>query len=372
MYNYSDQINRFRSEKVRLSSNFKLKLYAHRDSNRNRLIARLPDRIEGLSISTANFKPQGSMANDTIIQTTFVYDEYDIDDGLVLPKDKLFDCDGNELAPEAVRHQVEQALKDKRFAKQPKQVHNCVRVFYKEEDIERHHVDIPVYRRFTSDDGNVIRELAGADGWVLSDPTQVNQWFINEIARLNESVAGWGSQFRRLVQLMKRFARSRNHWDLPNGMKLTMLIHECLPEYSDRIDVAFRSLLEAIKNRLATNKVIINLAHPDQPLLTRGTEDDNVVELEEKVDEALDLLIGLDCDDNNNRTTARSAWDWVFRSDGFFKEIDDAKDAKVKEESLRKKAELLSSGKAKTSVMGAIGSIGVSNLPHKFYGETID
>lgn len=355
-----------------MSSNFKQKLYDHRDSNRNRLIARLPARIEGLSISTTNFKPQGSMANDTIIQTTFVYDEYDIDDGLVLPKNKLIDSDGNELTPEEVRFHVQQALKDKRFAKQPKQVHNCVRVFYKEEDIERHHVDIPVYRRFIDDDGNVVRELAGADGWVLSDPTQVNQWFISEVARLNELVDGWGSQFRRLVQLMKRFARSRNHWDLPNGMKLTMLIHECLPEYSDRIDIAFRSLLEAIKSRLLSDKVINNLAHPDQPPLTRGSEDANVIELEEKVDEALELIIDLDCDDNNNRTSARTAWDWIFRSDGFFKEIDDEKDAKVKEESLRKKAELLSSGQAKTSASGIIGSIGAANQPHKFYGDKIE
>jgi len=311
------------------------------------------------------------MANDTIIQTTFVYDEYDIDDGLLLNRDELFDEDGNELSPEEVREHLFQALKDKRFTKQPKQVHNCVRVFYKEDDEERHHVDFPVYRKFLDDDGNVIQELAGGDGWMCSDPTQVNSWFLDEVKRLNQLSDGWGTQFRRLVQLMKRFARSRNHWDLPNGMKLTMLIHECLPSCDERLDKAFRSLLEQLEIRLASNLVITNLAHSDRPTLTRTNADDNVIELREKVDEALGKLRVMDNVENNTRNIARKAWDWIFRSDGFFEEFDDDEDKKIKEESLQKKAELLASGAARTSSTGVIGSVGILNLPHHFYGQKI-
>lgn len=367
MYNYSKQIEAFRYDKVRLSTEFKNKLYDHRDSNRNRIINRLPELIDGLTISESSFKPQGSMANDTIIQTSFVYDEYDIDDGLVLQKSELLDEDGNELSAEYVREKLLKSLKDKRFAKQPKQVHNCVRVFYKEDHEERHHVDFPVYRKFTNDDGEVERELAGGEGWILSDPTQVNQWFLSEVVQLNKVTDGWGTQFRRLVQLIKRFARTRRDWDLPNGMKLTMLVHECLPKYNDRIDWAFRELLGTLKDRLFLNKEICNLAHPDKPKLTRTSNDSNVVELEEHVSEALEKLQGLDSEEKNNRKSARSVWDWVFRSDGFFKEFDE--DEEQKEASLRAKASLLSSGNAKTSAMGVIGCSGVANAAHSFYGD---
>ena len=369
MFDYSKQIEGFRSDKVRLSTEFKDKLYAHRDANRNRIIARLPEKIEGLKLSNSSFKPQGSMANDTIIQTTFVYDEYDIDDGVVLNRSELIDTEGDELSAEEVRSLLLSTLKDKRFSKQPTQVHNCIRVFYKEEDEERHHVDFPVYRKFENDNGEVVRELAGGEGWMLSDPTQVNRWFLGEVARLNEAESGWGTQFRRLVQLMKRFGRSRKSWDLPNGMKLTMLVHECLPNYRTRLDLAFRELLQAIECRLILNKEICNLAHPDQPALTREACDDNVVELEERVQEALEQLAVLDERENENADSARKAWDWIFRSDGYFKDFDGKEAEKVKEASLRAKVNLLSSGCGKTSTLGVIGSTGVVNSAHSFYGD---
>jgi len=174
MFDYSAQIEAFRDDRVRLSTSFKEKLYEHRDANRDRLISRLPGRIEALSISYSAFKPQGSMAVDTIVQTKDVFEEYDIDDGLILRRSELKDDDGNELTSEAVRDHVLQSLKDRRFVKQPMEVPNAVRVFYKENDEERHHVDFPVYRKYEDDDGNTVRELASADGWAKSDPTQVN------------------------------------------------------------------------------------------------------------------------------------------------------------------------------------------------------
>ncbi|MDQ8184264.1 hypothetical protein QEH53_01665 [Pelagicoccus sp. SDUM812002] len=104
------------------------------------------------------------MAVDTIIRTKFKYEEYDIDDGLVLWRDDLVDENGAEVSSDQVRKIVLKALKDKRFVKQPKLVTNAVRVFYKEEDEERHHIDIPIYRKFEDKDGRTIRELAGEDG----------------------------------------------------------------------------------------------------------------------------------------------------------------------------------------------------------------
>ena len=177
MYNYSDQIYAFRKDKVRLPEAFKRKLFDHRDSNRNRLISRLPKRIEGLTISKNSFRPQGSMAVNTIIQTKFVNEEYDIDDGLVLRKEELVDEDGKFLSTHDVKTHVLKSLKDRRFVKQPLMTSNAVRVFYREEDVEKHHVDFATYRKFEDDEGNEIKELASENEWIESDPTQVNRWF---------------------------------------------------------------------------------------------------------------------------------------------------------------------------------------------------
>lgn len=375
MFDYSEQIAAFRNEKVRLPKGFKEKLFQHRDANRNRLITRLPLRIPGLSISQISFKPQGSSAVQTIIQTKFIYEEYDIDDGLVLWRDELVDADGRELTAEEVKRHVLEALKDERFAKQPNMAANAVRVYYKEKDEERHHIDFPVYRKFLDDDGNMVRELAGEFGWAVSDPTQVNNWFLNEIQVRNSKCTGLGTQMRHLIQLLKRFCRSRYAWDLPNGMKLTMLVVECQPAHHDRIDLAFRQLLENLEERLETDKVILNLAHPEKPAITRGEAYDNVIELLAKIEEALERLIPLDNTDDQTTKCARDAWDWVFQSDCYFLNYDRKKEEREKQERekvarLETLAAKINSGTARTSCAGVIGSIGVPNLPHSFYGDS--
>ena len=101
----------------------------------------------------------------TVIQTQFVDEEYDIDDGLVLWRHQLKDKNGDELTALQVKEIVRDALKDKRLNRQPEIHSNCVRVFYAEEDEERHHVDFPVYRRYFDANGNKVRELAGENGW---------------------------------------------------------------------------------------------------------------------------------------------------------------------------------------------------------------
>jgi hypothetical protein len=228
MFDYSERIEKFRQEKVRLSSAFLENLLAHRNANRDRLKARLPDEISGVTIADSDFKPQGSVAVRTVIQTKFNAEEYDIDDGLVLEKDELVDERGVALTAENVRQRVCDALQDYRFVKQPEVHHNCVRVFYSEEDEERHHVDFAIYRRFYLGEEK-IRELAGESGWSRSDPTQINGWFDDTVRVCNEARDGWGTQFRRLIQLLKRFCRSRSNWDLPNGMKLECWLRNVSP-----------------------------------------------------------------------------------------------------------------------------------------------
>lgn len=114
--------------------------------------------------------------------------------------------------------------------------------------------------------------------------------------------------------------------------------------------------------------MIQNLAHSDKPALTRTTTDQNVVDLQTRLGESLDQLAALDKSDANNADSARSAWDWIFESDGFFAEFDAGKKAEEKRNALLAKAALVGSG-ARTSPTGILGAIGVANTAHRFYGE---
>ena len=371
MYDYSETIESFRDQKVRLSSGFSDKLLAHRKANRDRLIARLPDAIEGLSIGVSSFKPQGSFAMQTVIQTRFKEEEYDIDDGLVLWRHQLVKNNSAELTAMEVKENVREVLQDERFSRQPKLCSNCVRVFYADEDEEKHHVDFPVYRKWVDAEGNTIRELASEAKWEMSDPTQVNVWFENLVQTRNTVQEGWGSQLRHLVQLLKRFCRSRpdTEWNMPNGMKLTMLVAECQPVYHARIDIAFRELLNNLGPRLLYSKTIRNLAHPERPAITKTESDSNFVELHLRISEALAKLEELEKPGNDNTDSARSVWEWIFKSDGFFGEFDDKRKEEEKEKALLGKAFMIGQG-AHTSVSGKIGPIGIPNIAHKFYGDS--
>ena len=263
---------------------------------------------------------------------------------------------------------VRDALKDPNFAKQPEIHSNCVRVFYK----EGHHVDVPAYRVFDAGTPKERQELAGADGFGASDPTEINRWFEQRIQDLNRLREGLGSQLRPAIRLMKRFARSRGEdWDMPNGLKLTMLVEECLPTNYQRDDETFYWLLTNLKIRLATNLEVENRAQAKWPKdkLTKSFNDSNMVELRTRIGEALDKLAVLH-DWNCSQKGAREAWDWVFQSDGYFEAYD--KD-NAKARALFTKAALINAGVAATTGTGIIvptvPGAGITNPVHKFYGD---
>lgn len=147
-----------------------------------------------------------------------------------------------------------------------------------------------------------------------------------------------------------------------------MLVAECQPPLHARIDVAFQDLLSRIYLRLQNSKVIRNLAHPDNPVITKTASDSNVGELQSHSKEALEKINELDKEENNNADSAREVWDWIFKSDGFFKEFDEKLKQDEKRKALTEKAILITKG-ARTSSSGIIGVIGIANIPHRFYGE---
>ena len=160
---------------------------------------------------------------------------------------------------------------------------------------------------------------------------------------------------------------------MPNGLKLTMLVEECLPNGYTRDDEAFYWLLSQVKRRLGISLEVENRAQKKTPKdkLTKTASDANMVELRTRATEAVGKLAVLhtwDC----TKQQAREAWDWVFQSDGFFEAYDkDAKQAVA----LFSNAALVRAGVARTNRNGVIGAggvgAGVAHTAHKFYGEEV-
>ncbi len=363
MYNYNEQIEAYEDDCLNLPGAVKEKLREQRDANRDRLKRNRPDSVR---VNGGHFIPQGSMAINTTIQAEDF--DYDIDDGVWFYAEDLKKDDGTAMTSKETQEMVRDALKDSKFNKQPEIHQNCVRVFY----AEGHHVDVPAYRKFDEGTDKERQELAGAGGFTASDPTEINVWFENQVETLNKQRDGAGSQMRVMVRLLKRFARSRgDDWDMPNGLKLTMLVDECFPAGYKRSDEACYWMLSSLKTRLTFNLEVENRAQTKYPKdkLTKSASDSNMVELRKRVGEALDKLAVLhrsDC----TKAQAREAWDWVFQSDGFFEAYD--KDS-VKAVALFANNALVRAGLATTRPSGILTAAGVTagapNIAHKFYGE---
>ena len=146
MFNYDAQIRKFLDKKVTLPTDMRAMLLAHRKANADRIIARLPEFDDKARVGESNFRSQGSFAMDTVIQTRFVSEEYDIDYGIIICRSQLVNKDGSEMTPQQAKELIRDVLKDDRFSRQPRIKNNCVRVFYADEDDYKHHVDFPVYR----------------------------------------------------------------------------------------------------------------------------------------------------------------------------------------------------------------------------------
>ena len=313
--NYHSAIQAYEAAKVNLSDAVREDLYRKREANRNRLRENLPKRFR-----IKEFIAQGSMAIRTTVQE--VDGDYDIDDGVVFFADDLVDwlLGLIPLFASDVQEIVRDALKDDTFSLQPQIIGNCVRVFY----AQGYHVDVPAFRVKDPDSDTEYQELAGKDGWRASDPTEINRWFEQRVSKLNSIQEEAGSQFRRMIRLLKRFGRSRGkQWNMPNGLKLTMLADECFERSHDRDDKAFYFLLSNLHDRLHKSRIVWNRAQPEssRDQLTKSDDDENIVELHQRVFEALKQLEILS-DAKCTASLARTAWDWVFQTGGFFLEFD--------------------------------------------------
>ncbi|MCC5788387.1 MAG: hypothetical protein JJT75_02040 [Opitutales bacterium] len=314
MYNYNDKLKKFELEKVsiREKEGIRAMLRSNRKTNQDRLRNNLPEKL------IKDFQKQGSYAHRTMIQNDD--NDYDIDDGVIFRKEDLLTPQGNEMTTLQVRDMIAEALQDDKFEKKPERMKNCVRVFYK----AGHHVDIPAFRIYENQFGHHKCEIASSD-WRESDPKKINNWFDERVASYKKDRDEKGSQFRRMIRLLKRFCRSRPTWTMPSGLILTMLTDELMPDY-DRDDECFYYLLKKINERLKYSGLRV-YNRSDESIsgkeeLTKSDDDACMRNFRDRSGEAIEKLNVLHESDCTAKKAGK-AWDWVFKSDGFFDEDGD-------------------------------------------------
>ena len=310
MKNCNDDLIAYHDKKATLPDAERREMRDRRDANRQRLKTGL-DRER--APKTIECRSQGSYAMRTMVQQPDK--DYDIDDGVYFDKDKLKGPRGGDKTSSDAKDMVRKALQDERFDTPPESRTNCVRVYY----AAGYHVDIPVYRRVreTNSWGEAITwfELAGTE-WKRSDPLAVTAWFAAENKRQSPDTAN-GGQLRRIVRLLKAFARSRPSWrdSIASGFMITKLVVDHYAPHSGRDDLALYHTMVAIYDRLCTT---LEIEHPTVvgEMLTKGPDDARAKHLRDKLGWAVEQLQDtflLDC----TRAHTLGAWDKIFHTTFF-------------------------------------------------------
>ncbi len=307
MYDVHALLNRFYDEEVRLGKDGRQKLADLRDTN----LDRLADGLEQLgpmrgaeSAAYESFYDQGSYAMHTL--NKHPDNEYDIDTAVIFPEESL------PADPLAARKRVAEALNlsGAPFSRDPEARTNAVTVWY----AAGHHVDLAVYREVVNGSQSWL-EHAGAT-WTKRDPQEVTGWFLAQVKQRSpaETVGGARkNQLRRIVRLVKKFARSRPSWSLPCGFILTALAVEQYRPDSKRDDVALYNTLVAIQGRVRARTEVLNPVN-NVPLTSKDQHHAQVKRLGARLDELLPKMSALFMPTCTEKE-ARRAWNHIFRHD---------------------------------------------------------
>lgn len=288
----SAAIRDFHDEKVALTKAQQDKLRGARKANQDRL-------TENVKKTILRFQKQGSYAMKTMVQEPD--NAYDIDDGVVFEAKELVGPQGGELSALDARTMICEALKDKKFTRQPKVEPNCVRVYYN----EGYHVDIPVYR-----DTKSKSEIASSE-WKESDPDGVNKWFQTFVDKYHHTDETDGeSQFRRTVRFLKYYSKSRTSWNMPSGFIISVLATECFSKYQEREDLALYDIMKAICARANRDKTVNHPVVLGE--LLAESDDSSMSELGDRLEWAIEQL-----DNAKDEESMLKAWNDVFNTDFF-------------------------------------------------------
>ena len=308
MFNAHSYIRTFYEDHVRLGQASRAELAEHRDVCLELLkegLRRLGEkrRRRGgypVFMRTAN---QGSYAMKTLNQHS--HKQYDIDVAVIFRKEDF--PESALLARQRVAEALRASLNN--FATKPLARTNAVTVWYTKGE----HVDLAVYREFTNFWGKPVLEHAGSQ-WRPRDPEAVREWLVEQEQRLSPDAASRATveqwQFRRIVRLVKAFARSRVSWDLPGGMILSALVAEVYRPDSHRDDIALYKTLSSLQSRLRENLEVRSPIAPNE-VLTSLIRIVQVKRLLEKLDFVLPHLEVLNSP-SCLETHAITSWGWVF------------------------------------------------------------
>ena len=306
----------YHDEDVKLSDKDRTEMRERRDANRGRLKSGLQRDDEP---KPTDCRSQGSYSMRTMVQQPDK--DYDIDDGVYFDKETLKGSQGGDKSASDAKEMVRKALHDDSFKRPPERLKNCVRVYYG----EGYHVDVPVYRQVT--ETNILGEeethyeLASTD-WKRSDPLAVTDWFLTANKKQSPDAEN-GGQLRRIVRLLKAFARSRTSWHdrIATGFMITKLVVEKYKADATYEDKALYNTMVAIRDRLNWG---LEIQHPtvENEMLTKGPDDSRTKFLLEKLNRAIDKLAVL-FDSSCTREQALKAWDNVFDTDFFIERLAD-------------------------------------------------
>ena len=305
MRDCSKDVIKYHNEIVTLPPPTRSNIRGNRNANRDRMKRGLRKNDKP---QPDEFIIQGSYAMKTMKQHP--ENNYDIDDGAAFALDKLIDKEGTPMTPRQAKEMVRDALIEGGGLKEdPKVKKNCVRVDY----AAGHHVDIPVYRVTTDGVENQMMELAG-ETWRASDPQAITEWFRSEEQR-TVSEDEDEPQLRRLLRLLKMYAKIHLGNNSLSGLILTVLAAEKYTYHDSKEDRAFRNLITDIKNRLTLNKRVFNPTDRSEEL-TKEEDDDKCQKLIDQVEKTLGEMEGLD-DPECSKLEARKIWDSIFKTDFF-------------------------------------------------------
>lgn len=307
MFNVHDKMNEYYKEHVRLNTDERNKLAGYRDTNLVRLksgLNKLAIEHETTYASYQYYRNQGSYATHTLNQHPD--NEYDIDVAIVFKKEDL------PSSALKARQRIADAFKQVsgNFSKDPEARTNAVTVWY----AEGYHIDFAIYRTYKDIFGNTIIEHAGPE-WNERDPMDLTNWFNDAVNKSSPSKESGATvedhQLRRIVQLLKAFAKSRSSWNLPGGLIISVLASLCYQPDYDRDDLALYNTMVAIYNRLLLSPQVWNPANPPELLTYKEEYTKQVERFRDKLDSAIKKLAPL-FEDDCTTDKAMNAWNWVF------------------------------------------------------------
>ena len=302
MYNIHKEMYQFFVTHVNLNKDQRADLASYRDTNIERLEAGLEKLDYPLPQRICN---QGSYATFTVNQHH--RKEYDIDIALIFSE---VDVPSNPLK---TRKRIESAMIEGggNFSQPPEARTNAMTVWY----AEGHHVDLAIHRIIEDEIFGETLEHAGVE-WTERDPIAITEWF-NSFTKKNSPSKETGAtvadgQFRRVVQLIKMFAKSRSSWVLPGGLVISVLASECYHPDPNQDDVALYETMKSVCHRLASSVDVYNPVDQSSKLNYKKEYTNQIIRLREKLEkglEWLESLFALDC----TQLTAVQAWGDFFK-----------------------------------------------------------